>query len=114
MRATPPAPSLNCRSSVDLLGFRPFLTPASRSIAEAGGRPSKFTENRIDEILAVAKQGVSKKGCARVAGISESTLSNWLRQQEERPASEFVEDEGVLTRNVNEFERVENLDVKTY
>lgn len=46
--------------------------------AAAGGRPSKFTEDRTEDILEAARRGATVEGCARAAGIGESTLYEWL------------------------------------
>lgn len=43
------------------------------------GRPSKLEEYR-DDILTVARQGATKEGCARIAGVATSTLYRWLNE----------------------------------
>jgi transposase-like protein len=42
-----------------------------------GGRPSLLDEYRED-ILDGARQGMTLEGCARLAGIDESTLHRWI------------------------------------
>lgn len=41
------------------------------------GWPRKLRE-REEDILEAARRGTTKEGCARVAGVSEQTLYNWL------------------------------------
>jgi hypothetical protein len=48
----------------------------------AGGRPSKLEEHK-DDILTGARQGMTKEGCARLAGVTEQTLHNWLNEDDE-------------------------------
>lgn len=47
-----------------------------------GGRPSKL-EDRWDEIMAAAEEGLTYEGIARVAGIGRSTLDDWRREDDE-------------------------------
>lgn len=42
------------------------------------GRDSKFSDERARDVIHAAKQGKSKAGCARAAGIGEATLARWL------------------------------------
>jgi hypothetical protein len=42
------------------------------------GRPTKYTEERAQEAIDAAMNGLSKAGCARAAGVSHSTLADWL------------------------------------
>lgn len=42
------------------------------------GRPSSFTRADARTVLAAARAGKSKAGCARAAGIGEATLARWL------------------------------------
>ena len=49
----------------------------------AGGRPSKFDEDRREAILEAARNGTTVEGCARAAGIHHSTLYDWLDQYPE-------------------------------
>ena len=46
------------------------------------GRPSKIDEHK-DDILAGARQGMTLEGCARLAGVTEQTLHNWLDKHED-------------------------------
>lgn len=47
--------------------------------AENGqGRPSKFTDDRAQDAIAAARNGLSKAGCERAAGVGDGTLNNWL------------------------------------
>ncbi|QLH78684.1 hypothetical protein HZS55_15920 [Halosimplex rubrum] len=45
-----------------------------------GGRPSKFTDERARDAVEAAREGLSKAGCERAAGVGDGTLSNWLEQ----------------------------------
>lgn len=49
----------------------------------AGGRPSKFTDDRRDRIKEAARRGTTVEGCARAAGIHPSTLYDWLDEYPE-------------------------------
>lgn len=46
------------------------------------GRPSKL-EEREDDILTGARQGMTLQGCARLAGVDESTLHRWKNEHED-------------------------------
>jgi len=46
------------------------------------GRPSKLEEYG-DDILTGARQGMTLAGCARLAGIDESTLHRWINKYDE-------------------------------
>lgn len=46
------------------------------------GRPSKFTDSRKEQILAVLKVGGSRETAAQVAGLSYETLRVWLKRGE--------------------------------
>lgn len=48
----------------------------------AGGRPGKL-DDHWDDILEGARQSMSIEGCARLAGVTEQTLHNWLNENEE-------------------------------
>jgi len=50
--------------------------------ADPSGRPSLLDEYE-DDILKGAAQGMTLEGCARLAGVSEQTLYNWLDEHEE-------------------------------
>lgn len=47
------------------------------------GRPSKFTDERREDALQAAREGKSKAGCARAAGVAKSTLADWVDTREE-------------------------------
>jgi transposase-like protein len=51
--------------------------PAHGGNAEDHGRPSTLEEYEED-ILVGARQGMTLEGCARLAGIDESTLHRWI------------------------------------
>jgi len=55
------------------------------------GRRSKLEDVRED-ILAAARAGASKQGCARAAGIVKSTLYEWTSPDSEYYDEEFHED----------------------
>lgn len=59
----------------------------------AGGRPTKLTPDRREEILDAARIGTTMEGCARAAGIGVSTLYEWLSRGDdgEEPYAEFSE-----------------------
>lgn len=46
------------------------------------GRPSKLADHRQD-ILTGARQGMTLQGCARLAGVDESTLHRWKSEYED-------------------------------
>lgn len=46
------------------------------------GRPSKLDDHE-DDVLDAARQGMTLEGCARVAGIDESTLHRWKNDHAE-------------------------------
>lgn len=46
------------------------------------GRPSLLEEYR-DDILTGARQGMTLAGCARLAGVDESTLHRWINKYED-------------------------------
>lgn len=45
---------------------------------DPGGRPSKYSEERATQAIEAAEEGKSKSGCARAAGVPQSTLQDWL------------------------------------
>ena len=47
-----------------------------------GGRPSLLDEYE-DDILAGARQGMTLEGCARLAGVDESTVHRWKNKYED-------------------------------
>lgn len=61
------------------------------------GRPSKFTDSRKQQILAVLKVGGSRDTAAQVAGLTGETLRVWLKRgadtdDEESGYRQFYED----------------------
>jgi len=46
--------------------------------ATKAGRPSKFNDERAQQVIQAAKQAKSKGGCARAAGVDRATIGNWL------------------------------------
>jgi len=46
------------------------------------GRPSTL-DDHADDILAGARQGMTLEGCARLAGVDESTLHRWIDKYED-------------------------------
>jgi len=46
------------------------------------GRPSKLDDHE-DDILTGARQGMTLEGCARLAGVDESTLHRWIDKHED-------------------------------
>jgi len=46
------------------------------------GRPSLLDEYS-DDILDAAREGMTLEGCARIAGIDESTLHRWINKYDE-------------------------------
>lgn len=41
---------------------------------------AKFTDDRAQKVIEAAKQGLSKSGCERHAGIGKDTLRGWLEK----------------------------------
>lgn len=56
-------------------------------------RPTKYNQDRADDILDAAREGKTKEGCARAGGISYDTLRRWLDRGEdgEEPFAKFRE-----------------------
>lgn len=88
------------------------------------GRPTKFTEDRVEKILAAARAGAKKAGCARAAGIHRETLDNWLEEYDdffdawstarwdaEEDSLEGVSDEWLLERSFG-YAKKEELDAE--
>ena len=44
------------------------------------GRPTKFTDERARAAIQAAKEGKSKAGCERAAGVGDKTIDGWLEQ----------------------------------
>lgn len=49
------------------------------------GRPAKFTAQARETILQALRVGASRRTAARVAGINERTLRDWLKRGEAGP-----------------------------
>jgi transposase len=68
----------------------------ARAPAAGPGRPSKFTDERIQRLLAAIRAGNTRQAACRYAGISDESLARW-----QRSSVEFVE---ALTRAEAESE----------
>lgn len=44
------------------------------------GQPTKFTADRAQAAIEAAREGKSKRGCERAAGVAEGTIGNWEEQ----------------------------------
>ena len=44
------------------------------------GRPTKFNDERAQAAIEAAREGKSKRGCERAAGVAEGTIANWEEQ----------------------------------
>ena len=44
------------------------------------GQPTKFNDDRAQDAIEAARDGKSKRGCERAAGVAEGTIGNWLEQ----------------------------------
>lgn len=61
------------------------------------GRPSKLDAHE-DDILAGARQGMTLEGCARLAGVDESTLHRWKNEHDDfRKSLKRARAQGELT-----------------
>lgn len=69
------------------------------------GRPSEFNDDRAREVINAAQQGLSKAGCARAAGVSHTTLQNWLDNDD----LQFTDGDGVGRDFVAAFRRARNV-----
>jgi hypothetical protein len=49
---------------------------------DSGGRPTKFTDDRAERAKDAAREGMSKAGCARAAGVGKATLERWLNERD--------------------------------
>ena len=56
--------------------------PAHGGNAENHGRPSLLDEYE-DDILTGARQGMTLEGCARLAGVAEKTLYEWINSYDD-------------------------------
>ena len=71
---------------------------------DPGGRPSLLEEYE-DDIMVGARQGMTLEGCARLAGVDESTLHRWINDNEDfRKSLKRARAQGELKRlqTVNE------------
>lgn len=59
-------------------GSCPVPSHAGKDGEGPGGRPSKFTDDRAEKATEAAREGKSKAGCARAAGVDKATLQRWL------------------------------------
>ena len=76
------------------------------------GRPSKYPEKfRRDALELVRSSGRPIADVARSLGISDGTLSNWVRA--ERNASERAADPDALTESERDELRRENIELRT-
>ena len=105
----------------DTVGDEPCQNPATEGDscwlaehggdADASGRPSKFTDERAQDAVEAAREGLSKAGCGRAAGVADGTIQNWL---DENPT--FTDKDGtereffrafMRARRVGEFNLVQ-------
>jgi len=56
--------------------------PVHATDAAAPGRPSTLDDHK-DDILRGAREGMTLAGCARIAGIDESTLHRWINKYDD-------------------------------
>lgn len=73
--------------------------------AAPSGRPTKLDEHRSD-IMGAAREGMSIQGCARVAGVAEKTIYNWINNYDGF-ASDFRQ-----ARAEGELDHIRNVDEK--
>lgn len=59
--------------------------------SRAGGRPSLFTEERVEKILKALRQGMPYKQAAAYGGISYDTLNRWRNSGEAGASEELSE-----------------------
>lgn len=78
-------------SEVHLIGPESARAILEGDSAAHGGRPDKFTDDRVKDAIEAAKDGFSKAGCARAAGVVPSTLNNWLNANPDYGDGEFLE-----------------------
>jgi len=65
--------------------------PAHGGSKDPGGRPNKFSDDRAEDAIQAAREGFSKAGCARAAGVSPKTIDNWLERDPEYGESSFFQ-----------------------
>jgi len=61
---------------------------AGDDVENPQGRPSKFTDERAQDAIEAAREGLSKAGCERAAGVGDGTLTNWLEADPEFTTSD--------------------------
>lgn len=69
-----------------------------------GGRPSTLEDHKT-EIFEAAREGMTLKGCARIAGVDESTLYRWINKYDKfRKSLKRARAQGELKhlRNIND------------
>jgi len=59
-------------------GSCPVASHSDDDAENGQGRPSKFTDDRAQDAIEAAREGLSKAGCERAAGVGDGTLTNWL------------------------------------
>ena len=52
-------------------------------------RPDKFNDDRAERAIEAAREGFSKAGCARAAGVSHTALERWLDSNPEYDGGYF-------------------------
>lgn len=75
------------------------------------GRPTKFTPERRERIYSALSDGATYAICARLVGISEVTLYDWLktgRELRDSDRTDFNEKEIEFVQFANEFDKLEN------
>jgi len=81
---------------------KPVKKPASSASKNKGGRPSKFTDDRINTLVGHLKAGMTRRASCALAGIADSTFYGYLAENAQfaRPDGELVE----FSRAVEEAE----------
>ena len=64
------------------------------------GRPTKFTDERARAALDAAREGKSKAGCERAAGVGDGTIDRWLESDRT-----FETEQGLHDRFARAFRR---------
>lgn len=59
-------------------GSCPVASHADPDAENQQGRPTEFTDERAREAITAARDGKSKAGCERAAGIGDGTIDSWL------------------------------------
>ena len=55
------------------------------------GRKTKLTPERKEKILECVRAGMSNRATAKMVGITEQTLSNWLTRGEKAKSGSFLD-----------------------